>query len=290
MDSSKSRDWLYNLGPGIIAATAFGITDVLSKVVFAAGTDVLTLALFRGFVGLAIMFVYLRLGPPPLPQTSSTRWIQLGLGVLFAGIIFGIFKALELVPVSIAILTYFAYPLLTGIAGAIFGIDKLTWRGAAAALAALFGLVLMIRAHPQDIAIAGIAFGLFAAFCRVAVLLIARAKLNDADARLTTWNSLVSSTIIFSIAALVTMNWHNPQTTIGWAAIITVSICTAIATLTIFMSTTRIGPFRTALIMNLEPLLATILSAPLLGEVITPIQALGGAIMLAALVAFQLRR
>ena len=42
--------------------------------------------------------------------------------------------------------------------------------------------------------------------------------------------------------------------------------------------------------MNLEPLLATILSAPLLGEIITPLQALGGAIMLGALVAFQLRR
>ncbi len=56
------------------------------------------------------------------------------------------------------------------------------------------------------------------------------------------------------------------------------------------MSAVRIGPFRSALIMNLEPLLVTILSAPLLGEVITPIQALGGAIMLAAIVAFQLRR
>ena len=51
----------------------------------------------------------------------------------------------------------------------------------------------------------------------------------------------------------------------------------------------RVGPFRSALIMNLEPLLATVLSVPLLGEVIAPMQALGGAIMLAALVAFQLR-
>ena len=56
------------------------------------------------------------------------------------------------------------------------------------------------------------------------------------------------------------------------------------------MSTVRVGAFRTALIMNLEPLLATILSALLLGEVITPVQGLGAAIMLAALVAFQLWR
>jgi hypothetical protein len=33
-----------------------------------------------------------------------------------------------------------------------------------------------------------------------------------------------------------------------------------------------------------------VFSAPVLGEVITPVQALGGAVMLAALVSFQLRR
>ena len=60
--------------------------------------------------------------------------------------------------------------------------------------------------------------------------------------------------------------------------------------LTLFISINRIGPFRSALIMNLEPLLATILSAALLGEFMTTWQVLGGAIMLGALVTFQLRR
>ena len=40
--------------------------------------------------------------------------------------------------------------------------------------------------------------------------------------------------------------------------------------------------------MNLEPLIAMVLSVLMLGEVITPLQGLGSAIMLASLVAFQL--
>ena len=60
--------------------------------------------------------------------------------------------------------------------------------------------------------------------------------------------------------------------------------------LALFVSIRRIGAFRSALIMYLEPLLSTVLSAPVLGEVVTPLQALGGAIMLAALVSFQIRR
>jgi drug/metabolite transporter (DMT)-like permease len=42
--------------------------------------------------------------------------------------------------------------------------------------------------------------------------------------------------------------------------------------------------------MNLEPLLATIGSALFLGEVLNRLQLLGGAVMLVALVSFQLRR
>jgi drug/metabolite transporter (DMT)-like permease len=76
----------------------------------------------------------------------------------------------------------------------------------------------------------------------------------------------------------------------GWVALIAVSVAVTTGILGVFASTVRIGPFRTALFMNLEPLLATIGSAFLLGEVITPLQALGGSVMIGALVAFQLRR
>ncbi len=50
------------------------------------------------------------------------------------------------------------------------------------------------------------------------------------------------------------------------------------------------SPSATALIMNLEPLTAVVLSAIALGEVITPLQAVGSGLMLAALAAFQVWR
>ena len=91
-------------------------------------------------------------------------------------------------------------------------------------------------------------------------------------------------------AALVTLNWQGPHSAGGWAALAVVGLGTTISVLALFISIKRIGPFRTALIMFLEPLLSTVFSAPVLGEIITPVQALGGAVMLAALVSFQLRR
>jgi drug/metabolite transporter (DMT)-like permease len=278
------------IGPALLAAASFACADITTKLTLLAGADALTMTLFRGFVGVPLLFVWLRLGPPAKPLNARAMWLSLGIGVLFAGNVFWLFKAIELVEVPVAILTYFAYPLLTGLAGAATGLDKLSWRGATAAVAAFLGLALMIGAHPGGVALAGIGFALAAASCRVVILLVTRAELAGADARLITWYSFLSASAIFILLALATSNWQAPQTALGWAAMITASIATTVAVFAVFVSTMRIGPFRTALFMNLEPLLATIGSALFLGEVITPLQGLGGAVMIAALVAFQLRR
>ena len=148
----------------------------------------------------------------------------------------------------------------------------------------------MIGAHPAGLALVGVAYALGAALCRTGLLLVTRAFLVGADSRLSTLYMQIASTALFVAVSLATRTWNGPQTTGGWVALVGSSLTTTAGLLFIFVSSVRIGPFRTALIMFLEPLAATILSALVLGEVITPIQGLGGAIMLAALVAFQLWR
>jgi len=87
-----------------------------------------------------------------------------------------------------------------------------------------------------------------------------------------------------------TGNWQPPVSVAGWVGLVVLSLAVTTGILGVFASTVRIGPFRTALFMNLEPLITAVGSALFLGEVITPLQALGGAVMLAALVTFQLRK
>jgi probable blue pigment (indigoidine) exporter len=281
--------FVFSSAPGLAAAIALGISDVLAKVIIASHCDVLTMLSFRSVVGLAFMTIWLRLGPPP-PADARVRWISLGVGVLFAALIFCLFKAIEANDVPTAVLTYFVYPLLTGLVASATGLEPLRWRGAACALAAFCGLAIMIGAHPAGLALAGVAYALGAACCRTGVLIVTRAFLVGADARLTTWYSVVAQLVIFVAVSLGTQTWLPPQTEGGWAALVAMSLATTAGILFVFVSTVRIGPFRTALIMNLEPLTAMVLSALALGEVITPLQALGSGVMLAALIAFQLWR
>lgn len=289
-DPSSSAGRLYRLGPAIMGASLFACADVVGKAVLQAGTDVLTMATVRGVVGVALLTAWLRVSRSARALPVRARWISLGLGVLFTGNVYFLFKAIEAVPVPIAILTYFVYPLLTGLAAAATGLERLTWRGTAAALAAFLGLALMIGAQPGALAIAGIVAALAAAGCRVVLLLITRATLSGGDARLITWYSLIGSTALFIALSLGMRDWNAPADALGWTALVALGVTTTGGLLGVYASTVRIGPFRTALFMNLEPLLATIGSVAFLGEVITPVQAVGGAVMIAALVMFQLRR
>jgi len=281
---------LAQIGPALLGASSFACADVLSKVALNAGADALTISVVRAVLGVAMLFAWLRLVPPSGAFAPRAKWISLGLGVLFAGNVFLLFKSFETVEVPIAILTYFVYPLLTGLAAAASRLETISWRGAAAAVAAFFGLALMLGAHPTTLAAAGILAALGAALCRVVVLLATRALLAGADALRITWYALLSSTAVFILATLATANWQPPATASGWLALVGLSLAVTTGLLGVFASTARIGPFRTALFMNLEPLLTAIGSALFLAEVLTPLQALGGGVMLAALVMFQLRR
>ena len=289
MNASPLRDRMHRLAPGIAAGTLLGISDVLAKIVLAGGVDVVSMLSFRSLVGLAFVATWFRFGRRPTANVQ-VRVISMIVGIIFAGLIFCLFKAIERIDVPTAILSYFTYPLLTGLAAAFAGLEPLRRKGVLCAIVAFCGLALLIEAHPAGFAVVGVAYAIGAAACRTAVLLVTRACLVGADARLTTWYSMLSSALIFLVASVAQQAWNLPHSGLTWTYLVTLSLATTAAILFVFLSTVRIGAFRTAVIMHLEPLTATIVSALALGQVLTPVQALGVIVMLAGLIAFQVWR
>jgi drug/metabolite transporter (DMT)-like permease len=289
MNASPLRDRMHRLAPGVAAGTLLGISDVLAKIVLAGGVDVVSMLSFRSLVGLAFVATWFRFGRRPTANVQ-VRVISMIVGIIFAGLIFCLFKAIERIDVPTAILSYFTYPLLTGLAAAFAGLEPLRRKGVLCAIVAFCGLALLIEAHPAGFAVVGVAYAIGAAACRTAVLLVTRACLVGADARLTTWYSMLSSTLIFLVASVAQQAWNLPHSGLTWTYLVTLSLATTAAILFVFLSTVRIGAFRTAVIMHLEPLTATIVSALALGQVLTPVQALGVIVMLAGLIAFQVWR
>jgi len=287
---AKPEPGLADMLPGIGAALTYSAGDILAKVVFNDGMDVLSFITARGILTVAFFWLWLRQTPPARSHTPRERIVSVVVGLIFSANIFTLLLAVKLLPLSIAILTYFTYPLFTGLIGAVTGIDRVHWRGLFAAFAAFLGLALMLEARLGDVSTLGIVCALAASVGRTITLLITRAALRGTDSRLNTWYSLLPSAAMFLLASLLTRNWSGPDTSLGWTAFVGLCIATTVPVLLIFVSIARVGPFRTALIMNLEPFVSTLGSIALLGEVLRPLQALGGAIMLAALCTFQIRR
>jgi drug/metabolite transporter (DMT)-like permease len=179
MNASPLRDRMHRLAPGIAAGTSLGISDVLAKILLAGGVDVVSMLSFRTLVGLAFVATWFRFGRRPTANVQ-VRVISMVVGIIFAGLIFCLFKAIETIDVPTAILSYFTYPLLTGLTAAFAGLEPLRWKGMLCAIVAFCGLALLIDAHPAGFAVVGVAYALGAAGCRTAVLLVTRAYLVGA--------------------------------------------------------------------------------------------------------------
>src|SRR5262249_17998194 len=241
------------IAPALLGASSFAAADVLSKVTLNAGADALTVSAVRGVLGLALLFAWVRLRGGSLALAPRPKRISLGLGVVFALNVFLLFQAFATVEVPIAILSYFVYPLLTGLMAAATGIEALTWRGGVAALAAFLGLARTTGPHPAGLAFAGAVAPLGPACCRGVLLLVTRAALQGVDARLIPWYSLVSSPGVLALAVLATWNWQPPAGAAGWAALIVLSGAVTGGMLGVFASTVRSRPFHTAPFLNLAP-------------------------------------
>jgi drug/metabolite transporter (DMT)-like permease len=281
---------LVALLPAICAALSFSVTDIMLKVVYASGMDILTLVTLRGMLVVMFFWAWLRVAPPAKRHSPRERRIAVGLGLLFAMTMLGLVASVSLLPVSIAILAYFIYPLLTGIGASLTGVERLGWRALLTALTAFAGLALMLGVNLSALAPLGLACAFGAAICRVISLLATRAYLAGTDARLTTWYAMLPSTALFLVLWIGFGAWNPPQTQLGWLAFVAVSACSTLSTLLIYISTNTVGPFRTALAMNLEPLVTAIASVWLLDEVLTPVQLAGAGVMIGSLCAFQFVR
>ncbi len=248
---NEAESGLAAAGPALLAACAFASVSVFGKVSFAHGGDIATFLVTRGVVGIAIIWIWLKGVPRARAFTRRETAVALGLGLLYAANVYTLFRAIEVMSVPLVSLTYFLYPVITGVVGAFTRLDVLGPRGAAAAVAAFAGLAMMIGAEPAQ---------------------------------------LVWSGLAFATAAAAQGGVRFPSAAAGWAALLWASVAAAVAVIAMFASARRVGPFRTALFMNAEPVATILLAAIVLGEGLAPSQWAGAAVMIGALFWFQKRR
>jgi drug/metabolite transporter (DMT)-like permease len=294
----------------LVSAAAFGSGSLFAQPVYAAGVDWMVLSAWRFLFGAALTWVFLlasrerRDGLRLLLGDRRGVLAAIGLGALYIGNSGTYYAALETVSPSLAALVVYLYPALVAVLSLRFG-QRLSGRRAWGALAiSLVGVVLAVGGIDpnEEVPVTGLLLA-FASCFIYAVWVILAARLSgenretvaadtDRGATATAQVALIisSTAVVYWILALVTNRPVAPALIPpeAWPGLIGVGVAaTAIAIQTFYAGARRVGAAQASLISTAEPIWTIALASILFGIALTPVQLVGGALILIGVVVAQ---
>lgn len=276
--------------PVLVCAFTYAIAVVFARVAFEAGSNASTVVTFRCVFAMLAIGVAVRLGRAENTVTARDRRLILALGVLFALNVYAFYKAIELLRVPLAILTFYVYPLMTAVASALAGLERLRAPTVLFSLLALAGLGLATGASPETLDPLGVGLALIAGAIVATSLVVTTRHVAHVDPMRRTFWIMVSTSAVLAAGLVGAGSFAWPATGTGVAALAGVCAFYAVGLVGLFTSATRIGPIRTAVMMNLEPVIAIAASTVFLGQGLSGLQYAGGVLVIAGVLGAQLGR
>lgn len=279
----------------MVSAVTFGLSGPFAKALTDAGWSANGAVLVRMGGAAAILLVVLALIRPGVLAAVRADGPALVLyGVLaVAGVQVAFFNALLYVPVAVALLLEFLGPILVLAWVWLVRRQRLGPRTLLGAVVALFGLSLVVQIWTGvELRWEGIAWGLAAAVCQASYFLVAdRAGSATPPLVLAGVGMTVGTVVVvlLGVAGVLPIVIDTAATgvflagvDVGWpfAATLLVVVSSVIAYLAGVAAIARIGAPRGSLVALLEVVASAVASWLLLGQVPTPVQAVGGALIL----------
>lgn len=267
----------------IISAISFGAMPIFARIAYEAKADPLTVLFLRFGIAAVIMFAILFASKTPLPRGLLLVELILLGAIAYVGESLAYFTALTMASAGLVALLLYIYPALVTTISAIFLKEHLTTMKIVALFLALSGTALTIQITSGG-SIVGILLGIAAAVDYAIYILLGSRIVKRSGSIGSTAVIIASTAGVYAIIAPI----HGltfPVDVQGWVAILAIAlVSTVLAFVTFFAGLKRIGPTTASTLSTFEPIVAVALAAVVLGETITPVQALGGALILAAVV------
>jgi drug/metabolite transporter (DMT)-like permease len=283
----RSSGTLMSLGSG----AAFGAMAVFGKLAYDEGATVGTLLAVR-FALAAAMFWALVLASGAARDVralaSRDACVGLALGACGYAIQSGcFFAALERIDASLLSLLLYTFPSIVAAAAVALGRERITGPRLAALALASGGLTLVVAgAGAGALDPLGAALGLGAAVVYSTYILVSEGVARRM--RPTVLSALVSTGAAVSLIAGTTLlGQFRPDelTAAGWGWLACLAVVSTVAAISLFFAgLRRVGPTAASILATVEPLVTVLLAFLVFGETLGPIQVLGGAFVLTAVV------
>ena len=208
--------------------------------------------------------------------------------LLASGVAMGInwillFQAYRYTTISAATLSYYFAPVIVTVASSLLFHERLTAKQIICFVMSTLGLVLIIGTGGGEgtANITGILFGLGAAVFYATVILLNKFIKNVAGIQRTLWQLLAAVvTLLPYVLYSSGINLGNLDGT-GWACLLTVGLFHTGITYCLYFSALKdLTGQQAAILSYIDPLVAVCISVLLLGEPMTVMQLIGGALIL----------
>jgi len=273
----------------LVSAAAFAANSILAKLAYAAGFHVFQLLAIRFVLGaLGMWGIALLLGQNPL-RFQRRRLLQLfALGLfIYTGQSTAYFMALQTLPASLCVLIVYVYPSLTVIAGWLFFRRAIT-RWQVVALAASFAGIALLLGGARFALAWALVFAVAAPVIYTTYILLGEKVMAGMPAAGASAVIFSGAALAFCVLATFTGELALPSGTRGWAVAIAIAIIPTMVAISLFMAgLPRVGASRAALLSTIEPVVTVVLAAIVLGERLSVVQALGGLLVVVAVVVVQ---
>jgi drug/metabolite transporter (DMT)-like permease len=257
----------------VLAASAYGLVPILARLYYDAGGTPLALLAFRYLAALLLLAPALPLGGKRLRASAA----GLTLGLLLAFVSYGYLGSVRLIPVSVAALVFFTYPMLTVVIARLFGLEPIGWRRGLGVIAAFIGLGMGLDVAPDvDLDWRGVALAAAAAAAYTALLLVSqRAARGGSSGIEIIFQANLVCAVVFLPLALIAGETTAPESIAGWVGLVGVAVAFLAGIAAFIAGIGRSGAVRAAGLANLEPLVSIAGAVLFLGESLGAVQAAG---------------
>lgn len=272
----------------LAAATALGAITTQAKIVYILGGNALTVMLIR-FVSTALITGcivagrrYWSSGQPVSGAGRGQLRLTLITGVAWSAGMICYLLSVQTVPVSIAALLFYTYPLMVLGVSVAAGNVRLSAALGALFLAAFVGLGLALLNGEIILELKGVALALLAAVGATLTFFIGARVARQVDPFTLTFRVSVIGLVM--ILPFAQGHIAFPDGT-GLVALGGATACYIIGILCQFAALSRLAPASAAFILNFEPVVSILLASGFLGELLSWRQWLGVSLVLLALLA-----
>jgi drug/metabolite transporter (DMT)-like permease len=268
----------------LASATAFGAMGVLGKLAYDDGATVGTLLSTRFLIAALLFWM---LVPARELRTLRRRDVAIALGLgagvyaLQAGMYF---TALERIEASLLSLLCYTVPAIVAVAAVVLGRERFDRRRTLALCLASGGLALVVAtAGTGALDPLGTALGLATAVVYSGYILIGEGIAARVAPRVLAALVATGAAVTLTAGSAAAGQLHPERLgAAGWGLLLAMAVVSTVVAMSLqFAGLRRVGPTTASIVSNAEPVVTALLAFMVFGELLAPLQLLGGGLVLA---------